>query len=68
MDEDEAATPNAARERFWRGRDVAFTPVEPDDAELIHRWRGGAGGGGRARGGRGGGAGSPPDPRRPGRA
>ncbi|MGW5930916.1 GNAT family N-acetyltransferase [Streptomyces anulatus] len=39
MDEDEAATPYATRERFWRGRDVAFTPVEPDDAELIHRWR-----------------------------
>ncbi|MFI1223440.1 MULTISPECIES: GNAT family N-acetyltransferase [unclassified Streptomyces] len=39
MDEDEAATPYAARERFWRGRDVAFTPVEPDDAALIHHWR-----------------------------
>lgn len=39
MDEDEAATPYAVRERFWRGRDVAFTPLEPDDAELIHSWR-----------------------------
>ncbi|MEV7462781.1 GNAT family N-acetyltransferase [Streptomyces rubiginosohelvolus] len=39
MDEDEAATPYTVRERFWRGRDVAFTPLEPDDAELIHSWR-----------------------------
>ncbi|MFE6729573.1 GNAT family N-acetyltransferase [Streptomyces californicus] len=37
MDED--AKPYAARERFWRGRDIAFTPLEPDDAELIHHWR-----------------------------
>lgn len=38
MNEDEEA-PHATRERFWRGRDVAFTPLEPDDAELIHHWR-----------------------------
>ncbi|MGC5545914.1 GNAT family N-acetyltransferase [Streptomyces griseus] len=39
MNEDEAANPYAGRERFWRGRDVVFTPVEPDDAELLHHWR-----------------------------
>ncbi|MFB8103304.1 hypothetical protein ACFC3O_10750 [Streptomyces sp. NPDC056007] len=39
MDEDEEAAPYAARERIWRGEHLAFTPVEPDDAELIQRWR-----------------------------
>ncbi|MFE3473099.1 GNAT family N-acetyltransferase [Streptomyces bacillaris] len=39
MNEDEAAAPHATRQRFWRGERVAFTPVEPDDAALIQRWR-----------------------------
>ncbi|WP_405638045.1 GNAT family N-acetyltransferase [Streptomyces sp. NBC_01178] len=38
-DEHDDAAQYAARERCWRGRDVAFTPLEPDDAELIHHWR-----------------------------
>jgi len=39
MNDDEAETPYAARERFWRGEHLAFTPMEPDDAELIQHWR-----------------------------
>ncbi|MGW3930024.1 GNAT family N-acetyltransferase [Streptomyces microflavus] len=39
MNEDEAEAPYAARERFWRGEHVAFTPLEPDDAELLQHWR-----------------------------
>ncbi|MFD3649795.1 GNAT family N-acetyltransferase [Streptomyces cyaneofuscatus] len=39
MNEDEEAAPYAARERFWRGEHLAFTPMEPDDAELIQHWR-----------------------------
>ncbi|MDT0491206.1 GNAT family N-acetyltransferase [Streptomyces griseus] len=39
MDKDEAEAPYTARERVWRGEHVAFTPMEPDDAELIQHWR-----------------------------
>ncbi|WP_415961874.1 GNAT family N-acetyltransferase [Streptomyces sp. 021-4] len=39
MNDDEAEAPYAARERFWRGEHLAFTPMEPDDAELIQHWR-----------------------------
>ncbi|MFJ9688263.1 GNAT family N-acetyltransferase [Streptomyces bacillaris] len=39
MHEDEAEAPHTTRERVWRGEHVAFTPVEPDDAALIQRWR-----------------------------
>lgn len=38
MNED-AEQPDTVRERFWRGRTVAFTPIEPDDAGLIQHWR-----------------------------
>ncbi|MFD3653002.1 GNAT family N-acetyltransferase [Streptomyces sp. 24-1644] len=38
MSED-TAEPDTVREPCWRGRDIAFTPVETDDAELIRRWR-----------------------------
>ncbi|MCX4680098.1 GNAT family N-acetyltransferase [Streptomyces sp. NBC_01433] len=38
MNED-AEQPDTVRERFRRGRTVAFTPIEPDDAGLIQRWR-----------------------------
>ncbi|MGW7230793.1 GNAT family N-acetyltransferase [Streptomyces cyaneofuscatus] len=39
MNDDEEAAPYATRERFWRGEHLAFTPMEPDDAELIQHWR-----------------------------
>ncbi|MEV7843586.1 GNAT family protein [Streptomyces cyaneofuscatus] len=39
MNEDEAEAPYAGRQRFWRGEHLAFTPMEPDDAELIQHWR-----------------------------
>jgi RimJ/RimL family protein N-acetyltransferase len=38
MSED-AAEPDIVRERFWRGSDVAFTPLEVEDAPLIQHWR-----------------------------
>ncbi|WP_069169773.1 GNAT family N-acetyltransferase [Streptomyces griseus] len=38
MSEDTAA-PDTARARCWRGRGIAFTPMETDDAELIQHWR-----------------------------
>ncbi|MBT2427432.1 GNAT family N-acetyltransferase [Streptomyces sp. ISL-112] len=39
MNDDEEAAPYAARERFWRCESLAFTPMEPGDAELIQHWR-----------------------------
>ncbi|WP_328906953.1 GNAT family N-acetyltransferase [Streptomyces sp. NBC_00234] len=38
MSED-TAEPDIVREPCWRGRNIAFAPVETDDAELIRRWR-----------------------------
>ncbi|MGC5341658.1 GNAT family N-acetyltransferase [Streptomyces sp. DT24] len=39
----QAADPSDERDRerpsFWRGREISFTPLETDDAELIQEWR-----------------------------
>lgn len=37
MNEDTAQL-DAVRETFWRGREIAFTPLEIDDAELLRSW------------------------------
>ncbi|MFC8229647.1 GNAT family N-acetyltransferase [Streptomyces sp. NPDC057287] len=38
MSED-PAVPDTGRTRCWRGRGIAFTPLETEDAELLHHWR-----------------------------
>ncbi|KPC81272.1 GNAT family N-acetyltransferase [Streptomyces sp. NRRL S-4] len=38
MSEDTAASADE-RARCWRGRGIAFTPLEIADAELLHHWR-----------------------------
>ncbi|GGZ22621.1 GNAT family N-acetyltransferase [Streptomyces nitrosporeus] len=39
MDQD-TAEPDTPRNPCWRGRDgLTFTPLEIEDAELVHRWR-----------------------------
>ncbi|MEU1486466.1 GNAT family protein [Streptomyces sp. NPDC005752] len=39
MSSEDTAKPNAERTHCWRGRGIAFTPLEITDAELLHRWR-----------------------------
>lgn len=36
---DDTTEPGLERARCWRGRNLAFTPLEIEDAELIQHWR-----------------------------
>ncbi|MFB7527991.1 GNAT family N-acetyltransferase [Streptomyces sp. NPDC056178] len=38
-EEPEGGEAGSPREVCWRGRDVAFAPLDVDDAELVHAWR-----------------------------
>ncbi|MFB7548115.1 GNAT family N-acetyltransferase [Streptomyces sp. NPDC056154] len=38
-EEPEGGEAGSPREVCWRGRDIAFAPLDVDDAELVHAWR-----------------------------